>query len=117
MGPKTYLLAAFCVAIASPGPAVAAAQDFLLVNGMEVALGDVTIRRAGTQAWQPLAASSAPGAKAKVPFKDEDCAFDIQAKVAGSGAVTWAGVNLCEVKSVTLKRDGAAGPWVDYDGE
>lgn len=57
------------------------------------------------------------GEKAKVPFKDEDCAFDIQAKVAGTGAVTWTSVNLCEVKSVTLRRDGAAGAWVDYDGE
>ena len=30
-------------------------------------------------------------------------------------AVTWAGVNLCDVKSVTLNRDAAAGAWVDYD--
>jgi hypothetical protein len=29
--------------------------------------------------------------------------------------VTWAGVNLCDVKSVTLKRDDSAGAWVDYD--
>ena len=38
-------------------------------------------------------------------FTDPDCAFDIRANVAGAGPVTWAGVNLCDVKSVTLKRD------------
>ena len=48
-------------------------------------------------------------------FSDPDCAFDIQAPIAGAGPVTWAGVNLCDVKSVTLKRDPQAGAWVDYD--
>ncbi|MEO6433777.1 MAG: hypothetical protein ABIO29_07355 [Sphingomicrobium sp.] len=115
MRPELYLLAAILGTV--PAPALATAQDFQLVNGTEVALGTLTIRRAGTDSWRPLTASAAPGAKAAVPFKDEDCAFDIQAVVAGSGPVTWAGVNLCEVKSVTLKRDGSTGAWVDYDGE
>jgi hypothetical protein len=35
--------------------------------------------------------------------------------VPGKGPTTWAGVNLCGAKSVTLKRDDSAGPWVDYD--
>jgi hypothetical protein len=48
-------------------------------------------------------------------FSDPDCAFDIRATVSGTGQVTWAGVNLCAVKSVTLNRDGSAGAWVDYD--
>ena len=48
-------------------------------------------------------------------FNDPDCAFDIRGEGAGHGPVTWAGVNLCDVKSVTLNRDGAAGAWVDYD--
>jgi hypothetical protein len=48
-------------------------------------------------------------------FSDPDCAFDIRATVAGGGPITWAGVNLCAVKSVTLNRDAAAGAWVDYD--
>jgi len=48
-------------------------------------------------------------------FSDPDCAFDIRATVAGAGSVTWAGVNLCGAKSVTLNRDGSAGAWVDYD--
>jgi hypothetical protein len=48
-------------------------------------------------------------------FSDPDCAFDIRATVAGAGPVTWAGVNLCDVKSVILNRDGSTGAWVDYD--
>ena len=54
-------------------------------------------------------------ARSAMRFSDPDCAFDIRANVAGEGPVTWAGVNLCDVKSVTLNRDGSAGAWVDYD--
>src|SRR5256885_7717729 len=50
-----------------------------------------------------------------VQFSDPDCAFDVRANVAGGGSVTWAGINLCDVKSVTLQRDDNAGAWVDYD--
>lgn len=112
MKPVSFVFAALLVL---PSTAVAQAGDFQIVNGTQSALGSLTIRRAGTSDWRPLAAAPSPGAKSNVAFKDEDCAFDIQAKVAGS-AVTWAGVNLCEVKSLTLRRDDAAGPWVDYDG-
>ena len=62
---------------------------------------------------EPVA--DAPGARSPVNFRNDDCAFDIRAAVAGAGTVTWAGVNLCEVKSVVLKRDPQAGAWVDYD--
>lgn len=110
---KTRLIL-FAALAALPAPALADAGNFLLINGTEVALGDVQIRRAGTQGWKPLAAAPSPGGRSNVTFADPDCAFDLQATVAGN-AVTWAGVNLCDVKSVTLKSDGAAGPWVDYD--
>jgi hypothetical protein len=92
----------------------AGASGFTLINGTSGALGPLSIRRAGTTEWKPLGASPAAGAKSSVQFKDPDCAFDIRANVAGS-AVTWAGVNLCDVKSVTLKKDDSAGAWVDYD--
>ena len=74
----------------------------------------MSIRRAGTNEWKPLGSSPAPGVRTDVQFTDPDCAFDIRAKVGGS-PVTWAGVNLCDVKSVTLKKDDNAGAWVDYD--
>lgn len=101
--------------IALPSPLQAGASQFVLVNGTETALAEMVIRRAGTDSWKPLGASAAPGSSQPVKFADPDCAFDIRANVAGSGPVTWAGVNLCDVKSVTLKSDSAAGPWVDYD--
>jgi hypothetical protein len=96
-------------ALAGPG-----ASGFTLVNGTSGQLAEMSIRRAGSNEWKPLSASPSAGARANVQFKDPDCAFDIRGKVAGS-AVTWAGVNLCDVKSVTLKKDDSAGAWVDYD--
>ena len=111
---KTLALGSLLLAAASP--ALAGASDFTLVNGTGGPLAALSIARSGTTAWKPLA-DAAPGAGARAPvaFKDPDCAFDIRANVAGVGPVTWAGVNLCDVKSVTLKRDQSAGAWVDYD--
>ena len=108
-------LAAALVA-ASSAPALAAgASTFALVNGTGGPLSEVSIRRAGSNEWKPLGAAPSPGGRGTVQFSDPDCAFDIRATVAGSGATTWAGVNLCDVKSVTLNRDASAGAWVDYD--
>jgi hypothetical protein len=109
-------LALLAVLAASASPALAAgASAFTLVNGTGVSLADLSIRRAGTQDWKPLGAAPSAGARRAMSFSDPDCAFDIRATVPGSGPVTWAGVNLCAVKSVTLNRDGSAGAWVDYD--
>ena len=102
------------LALAASGPAFAGASNFTLVNGTGGGLADLSIRRAGTQDWKPLGAAPADGARGPMTFSDPDCAFDIKATVGGS-PVTWAGVNLCDVKSVTLKRDSSAGAWVDYD--
>jgi hypothetical protein len=100
----------------SAAPALAAgAANFTLVNGTGTGLADLSIRRAGTQDWKALGAAPSAGARGSMTFKDPDCAFDIRANVAGAGPVTWAGVNLCDVKSVTLQRDSSAGAWVDYD--
>lgn len=95
-------------------PAFPGASNFTLVNGTPGPIGNVSIRRAGTNDWKPLGTSPAAGARGTVVFKDPDCAFDIRADVAGK-PVTWAGVNLCDVKSVTLNKDDSAGAWVDYD--
>lgn len=103
------LITSGSAALAGPG-----ASGFTLVNGTSGPFAEVSIRRAGSDDWKPLTTASSAGARTNVQFKDPDCAFDIRAKVAGS-AVTWAGVNLCDVKSVTLKKDDNAGAWVDYD--
>lgn len=101
--------------LVSASPVLAGATNFVLVNGTSGALAELSIRRAGTSDWKPLGAAPAAGARGAIQFSDPDCAFDIRATVPGAGPVTWAGVNLCAVKSVTLQRDAAAGAWVDYD--
>lgn len=108
-------VATLVATLVSASAAVAGASNFTLVNGTPAGLSDLSIRRAGTQDWKPLGSAPAAGARGSINFKDPDCAFDIRANVQGSGPVTWAGVNLCDVKSVTLKRDRSAGAWVDYD--
>jgi hypothetical protein len=108
-------VAFFLAMLACASAADAGASNFTLVNGTQAQLGDLSIRRAGTQEWKPLGAAPAAGTRGPVKFADPDCAFDIRATVPGTGAVTWADVNLCDVKSVTLKRDDSAGAWVDYD--
>ncbi len=107
---RIILMVMAAAVIASPAAsAFGGASNFKLVNGTSNGLSEVAIRRAGTNDWKPL------GQPGPVQFNDPDCAFDIRATVAGSGPVTWAGINLCDVKSVTLKRDETAGAWVDYD--
>ena len=104
---KTLIFAALLVAAS---PALAGASNFTLVNGAGGPLGNLSIRRVGTNDWKPLS----QGAGGAVQFSDPDCAFDIKATVGGS-PVTWTGINLCGAKSVTLHRSAAAGAWVDYD--
>lgn len=108
-------VALLAVLAASSSPALAGASNFSLVNGTAGGISEVSIRRAGSVDWKPLGAAPASGARGPVQFSDPDCAFDIRANVAGAGSTTWAGVNLCDVKSVTLKKDPSAGAWVDYD--
>ena len=107
-----FLQAAFLYA--APVEAAGAA-NFTLVNGTGGALSELSIRRTGTQEWKALGTAPSAGGRSSMNFSDPDCAFDIRASVPGAGQVTWAAVNLCAVKSVTLNRDGSAGPWVDYD--
>jgi hypothetical protein len=111
---KMIALGALMALAAAPAIAGGAA-NFTLVNGTGTGLAELSIRRAGTEEWKALGAAPAAGARGSMTFSDPDCAFDIRATVPGAGPVTWAGVNLCDVKSVTLQRDSSAGAWVDYD--
>jgi len=96
-------------------PVLAGASNFTLINATGAGLSELSIRRAGTQDWKALGSAPGAGARSSISFSDPDCAFDIRANVAGKGSVTWAGVNLCDVKSVTLNHGGSTGAWVDYD--
>jgi hypothetical protein len=103
------------VLLAAASPALAGASGFTLVNGTGAALAQLSIRRSGTQEWKALGPAPSAGARMDMKFSNPDCAFDIRATVAGAGPTTWADVNLCDVKSVTLNHDASAGAWVDYD--
>ena len=104
----------------SPAPVLAArgAAGMNLVNNTGQAISNLYIRRTGTQSWQPLAVSPAKppkGARATSPFSDPDCAFDVKVTLEDSHEAVWSGINLCEVKSLTLNRNDAGVTWVDYD--
>ena len=101
--------------LAPASPAQSGASNFTLVNGTGGTLSELSIRRSGTADWKPLGSAPSAGGRTSISFSNPDCAFDIRATIPGAGPVTWAGVNLCDVRSVTLKRDESAGAWVDYD--
>ena len=96
-------------------PAAGAVNGFAIVNQAGGPLSEVALRRVGDRAWQPLAVALAAGASARADFKHDDCAFDLRATVAGVGQIVWNGVNLCDVKRVTLNRVSSGRHWVDYD--
>lgn len=106
--------------LAAPVPACAhhGAAGFNLVNNSGQALSNLAIRRTGTQGWQPLPATPpkpARGIRAISAFADPDCAFDIKATLEDGKEAIWLGVNLCEVKLLTLNRNEAGVTWADYD--
>ena len=102
-------------ALLAPLPAVADAGNFTLVNRTGADISSMTIRRTGTSAWQPLGGNPAMGSRVAVAFANPDCAFDIKANMAGGQSATFAGVNLCDVTTVTLNRGPSGDLWVDYD--
>ncbi|HET9335528.1 MAG TPA: hypothetical protein VFO12_03870 [Sphingomicrobium sp.] len=114
MNRSIALLLALAMA-ALPAPALAAAGNFTLVNRTGGAITSLQIRRVGTSAWQPLGGTPADGGRTAVAFANPDCAFDIKANLAGGGAATFTGVNLCDVTVVTLNRGPSGDLWVDYD--
>lgn len=112
---KRFLILALTLVAAMAAPALADASSFTLVNATAANMTSVSIRRAGTNSWKPLGVAPAAGAQGAVQFSDPDCAFDIEATLAGSGKAVWSGVNLCEAKIVRLNRNESGAVWVDYD--
>ena len=96
-------------------PAHGGASSFAVVNAAGADISSMAIRRVGSRDWLPLAVVAALGKSAPVAFANPDCAFDLQATLANGATVTWTGVNLCDVKLVTLRRNAAGLAWVDYD--
>jgi hypothetical protein len=112
---RLILAAAAAIITVLPGSATAGASNFTLVNATGVDIAGLSIRRFGTDTWKGLGTAATAGSQAVVQFGDEDCAFDIQARLAGGATATWSGVNLCDAKSVTLNRSASGAVWVDYD--
>lgn len=112
---RAFSLLAAIASLGLAAPVAAAVNGFQLVNQTGAALSGLSLRRVGTSEWVSLSVAPAAGARIRAPFEDPDCAFDLRATVAGVGETTWRGVNLCDVKSVTLNRDPAGRAWVDYD--
>ncbi len=103
---------------ASPVPAVAQAGSFTIVNATGIDFTGLTVRRFGTTEWMPLAVSPSrlPNAgRGTADFKNEDCAFDLRATLPDGRTVVWPGVNLCQVKVVTLNQKADGALWVDYE--
>lgn len=103
-------MVAIAALLTAPGP-------FVLANGSGLGLDQIVIRQSIAGAsWKPLAAGVlASGGRANLPSPGGDtCAFDIRAR-AGAETLTWANVNLCDVKVVTLNRRADGTRWVDYD--
>jgi hypothetical protein len=98
-----------------PEPAIARAGNFTVVNATGANISALSIRRMGTDSWKALSVAPPAGGRGAVQFADEDCAFDIQAKLAGGATAVWSGVNLCGAKAVTLNRNASGAVWVDYD--
>lgn len=110
---RTLFASLALAALSVPAPAFSQASDFTLVNGTGQALGNLSIRRTGSEAWRPLGAAPSAGARSPISFSDPDCAFDIRAAGNGGNEIVWNGVNLCEVSAVTL-RLAAGTPYVEY---
>ena len=118
ISPIAVVLAAALALSSAPVLAARGAAGMNLVNNTGQTISNLYIRRTGTQSWQPLAVSPAKppkGARATSPFSDRDCAFDVKVTLEDSHEAVWSGINLCEVKSLTLNRNDAGVTWVDYD--
>ncbi len=116
---KTLLpIAVAAVLAASPAPAAAQAGNFTIVNSTGIDFTGLAVRRFGTNEWLPLTVSPVPlpvAGRGAAAFKDEDCAFDLRATLPDGRNVVWPGVNLCQVKVVTLNQKAGGALWVDYE--
>ena len=109
-----FALAAALLAL-TPGTASAGAGSFVIVNATGHDITQLAIRRFGTNQWQSLTGAPRSGGRSSIPFQADDCAFDIQATLAGGITAVWSGVNLCEAKAVNLNRIESGAVWVEYD--
>lgn len=85
-----------------------------VVNGTGAAITKVEIRDAAGGSWKSVAGGAANGGRVSWSFDDGVCAYDVRATLDSGQTLEVRGVNPCDAKLLTLKRNGATG-WVDYD--
>lgn len=107
------LIVAISMAVAAP--VHAEVRGFAIVNATGAPLTNLSIRRVGSTEWKALPVDRGTGGRIISTFTDVDCAFDLRGSVPGDKEIEWRGLNLCDVKSVTLNRDRSGRTWVDYD--
>lgn len=104
--------------LALPLPVGAQAVNFTLVNNTDIDFTALTVRRFGSNQWQPLVVAPVPvtakGGQGAVDFNNPDCAFDLQATLPDGRNVVWSGVNLCDAKLVILNQRANGVLWADY---
>lgn len=114
---KLSLLLIAAALAATPAPGLAQAGSFTVVNATPFDMSGLMVRRFGTGEWLPLVVTAPPkaGGRAAADFSNEDCAFDLRATLPDGRTIVWPGVNLCQVKVVTLNQKAGGALWVDYE--
>ncbi len=85
-----------------------------VVNGMGADIRSVVVRDSAGGEWAPSPLRASQGARVTWNYDDERCAFDLSVTLSSGEVVSFGGVNPCDARMLTLKRNGATG-WVDYD--
>jgi hypothetical protein len=108
-----FLIASAAAFAAIPVTAFAPAS-VALVNGTGGPIRSIEIRKAATASWSAGPTVTADGARTAWTFDSDDCAYDLRATMASGEVLSFMGVNPCDARMLTLRRNGGAG-WVDYD--
>lgn len=85
-----------------------------VVNGTGADIRSVEVRDSARGNWTGSAMRASDGARTNWSFDDERCAYDLKVTLLNGDTVVFSGVNPCDAKQLTLRRNGA-NAWVDYD--
>ena len=100
---------AFGIAAAAWAP-----MSVTVVNNLGADIRSAEVRDSARGSFAPVPIQAANGARTGWNFDNEKCAYDLRVTLANGDVVNFAGVNPCDARLLTLKRNGATG-WVDYD--
>lgn len=94
--------------------AVISPASVMVVNNLGADIRSAEIRDSARGNYAPVPIRTASGARSAWNFDNEKCAYDLRVTLANGDVINFAGVNPCDARLLTLKRNGATG-WVDYD--